>query len=90
MVEFASLSTIDLTDYRHISTSGVYGTLGLININKDVFLSVITAASPVATLRPGENVQRIVAVEFCRAYFESMNGPRLIFLRLFEQERFRR
>ncbi|MCJ1387033.1 inositol polyphosphate 5-phosphatase [Xylographa soralifera] len=64
MVEFTTLSTIDLTDYRPIRSSGVYGTLGLININKDVFLSVITAAAPVATLRPGENVQRIVAVEF--------------------------
>ncbi|MCJ1396324.1 inositol polyphosphate 5-phosphatase [Xylographa bjoerkii] len=64
MVEFATLSTVDLIDYRSIRSSSVYGTLGLININKDVFLSVITAASPVATLRPGENVQRIVAVEF--------------------------
>ncbi|MCJ1286922.1 inositol polyphosphate 5-phosphatase [Xylographa opegraphella] len=64
MVEFASLSTIDLSDYRSIRTSGVYGTLGLININRDVFLSVITQASHVATVRPGENVQRIVAVDF--------------------------
>ena len=69
MVEFAALSAVDLTDYRPVRSSGVYGTLGLININKDVFLSVITAASPVATLRPGENVQKIVAVEFCKHTF---------------------
>ncbi|MCJ1474688.1 inositol polyphosphate 5-phosphatase [Lambiella insularis] len=64
MVEFAAIDTINLSAYRSLQPHGVHGTLGLINIQKDVFLCVVTAASHVATLRPGENVQRIVAVEF--------------------------
>ena len=64
MVEFSALSAINLTDYRPLS-SGVYGTLGLININADVFLCVVSGSVRVATVRPGETVQRIVSVEFC-------------------------
>ena len=64
MVEFLALDAINLTDYRPLS-SGVYGTLGLININADVFLCVISGSVRVATVRPGETVQRIISVEFC-------------------------
>jgi len=65
IVEFAALDDVDLSEYRPVRLLGVHGTLGLINVNNDVFLCVITAASPVATVRPGETVQRIVSVEFC-------------------------
>ena len=49
MVEFAVLEDVDLTDYRMLRASGVHGTLGLININADVFLCVISGAVRVAT-----------------------------------------
>ena len=65
MVEFTTLENVDLSEYRVLRASGVHGTLGLININADVFLCVITSARNVATVRPNETVQRILAVEFC-------------------------
>lgn len=69
MVEFCSLKAIDISHYRNLYPSGVHGTLGLININTDIFLCIISKAVRVATVRPGENVQRIQAVEFCM-YFK--------------------
>lgn len=68
IVEFSSLKTLDLSHYRTLYHTGVHGTLGLINVNADVFLCVISKAARVATVRPGENVQRIQGVEFC-TYF---------------------
>lgn len=65
IVEFAAVDDVDLSDYKSLRLLGVHGTLGLINVNQDVFLCIITAASSVATVRPGETVQRIVSVEFC-------------------------
>lgn len=65
MVEFSATNQIDLSEYRMIRSSGLHGTLGLININTDVFLCLITSAVRVASLRPGENVLKILAVEFC-------------------------
>ena len=67
MVEFATLEDVDLADYRSLRPSGVHGTLGLININADVFLCVISGAVRVATVRPNETVQRILSVEFCQS-----------------------
>jgi SacI homology domain len=64
MVEFVQLSSADLSDYRTLSPLPVHGTLGLITINNDVFLSVVTQCNKVATVRPGETVQRIQGVEF--------------------------
>lgn len=64
MVEFSALEDVDLTDYRVLRAAGVHGTLGLININTDVFLCVISGATRVATVRPDETVQRILSVEF--------------------------
>lgn len=49
MVEFTAHKDVDLTDYRVLRASGVHGTLGLININADVFLCVISGAIRVAT-----------------------------------------
>jgi hypothetical protein len=64
MVEFADASTTDLSDYRTLSPLPVHGTLGLITIAHDVFLCVTTGASKVATVRPGETVEKIFGVEF--------------------------
>lgn len=49
MVEFTAHEDVDLTDYHVLRASGVHGTLGLININADVFLCVISGAIRVAT-----------------------------------------
>jgi hypothetical protein len=64
MVEFVNVSSANLSDYRTLSPLPVHGTLGLITINNDVFLSVVTQGTKVATVRPGETVQRIQGVEF--------------------------
>lgn len=64
MVEFSPTSNGLLADYRPLTPRPIYGTLGLISIGRDVFLCVITQASRVATLRPGETVERIEAVQF--------------------------
>lgn len=66
IVEFASLSAINLDDFRILPSSTVQGTLGLINIKNDVYLCMISRAVRVATVRPGENVQRILSVDFCQ------------------------
>ncbi|CAK7243531.1 MAG: Inositol-1,4,5-trisphosphate 5-phosphatase 1 [Sporothrix thermara] len=64
MVEFSPISKGMLSDYRPLTPRPVYGTLGLIAVNQDVFLSVITQALRVATLRPGETVEMIQQVQF--------------------------
>ncbi|KAI1828631.1 SacI homology domain-containing protein [Xylaria intraflava] len=64
MVEFAPASRHLLSRFRPLIPRPIYGTLGLISIGRDVFLSVITHATRVATLRPGETVEKIVSVEF--------------------------
>jgi hypothetical protein len=64
MVEFSEVSSVDLSDYRTLSPLPVHGTLGLITINNDVFLCLVTGAAKVATVRPGETVDKIYAVEF--------------------------
>lgn len=48
MVAFTAHEDVDLTGYRVLRASGVHGTLGLININADVFLCVISGAVRVA------------------------------------------
>ncbi|KAI9814751.1 MAG: inositol polyphosphate 5-phosphatase [Pycnora praestabilis] len=64
IVEFSRLTLVDLDDYRSLDTLAVQGTLGLITVNNDVFLCVVNGASRVATVRPGETVQRIHSVAF--------------------------
>ncbi|SPQ18154.1 b2308100-bce0-45c7-bb3e-237ae9db2810 [Thermothielavioides terrestris] len=64
MVEFSPTSDRLLADYRPLTPRPIYGTLGLISIGRDVFLCVITQASRVATVRPGETVEKIEAVQF--------------------------
>ena len=72
MVEFTALSAVNLEGYRPLRARGALGTLGLITINADVFLCVIGGSTSVATVRPGENVQRIDSVEFCQSSYLSM------------------
>ncbi|KAH7363870.1 SacI homology domain-containing protein [Rhexocercosporidium sp. MPI-PUGE-AT-0058] len=64
MVEFADVSSVDLGEYRTLSPLPIHGTLGLITINNDVFLCVVTGATKVALVRPGETVEKIFGVEF--------------------------
>jgi hypothetical protein len=64
MVEFADVSTLDLSDYRTLSPLPIHGTLGLITINNDVFICVVTGTTKVASVRPGETVEKINGVEF--------------------------
>ncbi|KAI0383936.1 SacI homology domain-containing protein [Hypomontagnella monticulosa] len=64
MVEFSPASKQLLGDFRPLTPRPIYGTLGLISINQDVFLCVITQASRVATVRPGETVEKIASVDF--------------------------
>ena len=66
IVEFTPLYKLDLADYHVLGANNVHGTLGLISIESDVFLCVISGADRVATVRPGETVQRIHSVEFCQ------------------------
>ncbi|KAJ1331578.1 synaptojanin [Microdochium nivale] len=64
MVEFVPVTRQLLADFRPLTPRPVYGTLGLISIDQDVFLCVVTHATRVAQLRPGESVERIVSVDF--------------------------
>ncbi|KAL3961750.1 hypothetical protein ACCO45_003273 [Purpureocillium lilacinum] len=64
MVEFSPVSSRLLKDYRPLAPRPVFGTLGLIAVNGEVFLSVITHAVRTATVRPGETVERIASVAF--------------------------
>ena len=62
-VEFADVSSADLGAYRTLGAG--HGTLGLITLNEDVFICVVTISSQAATVRPGEAVSRIDSVDFC-------------------------
>lgn len=56
-------SSSDLQGYRLLGEG--WGTLGLISLNRDVFICVVTNSSRAATVRPGETVLKIENVEFC-------------------------
>ncbi|KLU83662.1 synaptojanin 2 [Magnaporthiopsis poae ATCC 64411] len=64
IVEFAPSNRKLLSEYRPLTPRPIYGTLGLLSIGRDVFICVITQATRVATLRPGETIERIAMVEF--------------------------
>ena len=49
MVEFTAREDVESTDYRVLRASGIHGTLGLVNVNADVYLCVINGAVRVAT-----------------------------------------
>lgn len=62
-VEFSDVSSVDLRGYRPLGAG--HGTLGLVTLNEDVFVCVVTGSSQAATVRPGETVSRIDNVDFC-------------------------
>lgn len=64
IVELLPLQTAELSDFRTLSYS-VYGTLGLITVDNDVFLCVVSGTTRGATVRPDETVQKILSVDFC-------------------------
>ncbi|KAI1082757.1 SacI homology domain-containing protein [Whalleya microplaca] len=64
MVEFSPITRQLLSDFRPLTPRPIYGTLGLISINQDVFLCVVTQALRTASLRPGETVEKIANVDF--------------------------
>jgi hypothetical protein len=64
IVEFAELKAVDIGDYRNLCPVPAHGTLGLITISNDTFLCVVIGASKVASIRPGETVEKIDAVQF--------------------------
>ncbi len=63
IVELTGAEKADLSEYR-IHSHSVYGTLGLITVDNDVFLCVVSGATRAATVRPGETVQKILSVDF--------------------------
>lgn len=64
MVRLVPLSGRTLNNFRPLTPRPIYGTLGLMSISGEVFLCVVTHATRVATLRPGETVERILSVDF--------------------------
>lgn len=63
MVELMRSSSLALDQARLLGAG--HGTLGLITLNGDVFICIVTRSTNVGTVRPGENIQRIESVEFC-------------------------
>lgn len=78
-VEFLDVSSVDLGDFRRLGAG--FGTLGLITLDEDVFVCVVTGSSQAATVRPGEAVSKIDNVDFCKQRdlreFLSTHGHRL-------------
>jgi hypothetical protein len=64
IAEFGPGTDLGLDEYRSLGFKEVFGTLGLITVNNDVFLCVVSSATKAAEVRPGETVQRINTVEF--------------------------
>jgi hypothetical protein len=69
MVEFTTVEAADLDGYQSLKGQAlnwkVHGTLGLITIENDIFLCVVSGvtARPI-TVRPGETVRKIESVDF--------------------------
>ncbi|KAF8969491.1 inositol polyphosphate phosphatase [Flammula alnicola] len=68
IVEFLPKDQVDLTSLAKLSNRVVKGCLGLISVENDVFLAVITSATEVGNTRPSgthpESVARIHEVSF--------------------------
>ncbi|KAJ7639012.1 inositol polyphosphate phosphatase [Roridomyces roridus] len=66
VVEFLPQSQVDLSNVIRLNTRVVKGCLGLISIEKDLFLAVVTSATEVGNTRPTaeESVARIHEVCF--------------------------
>ncbi|KAL1680770.1 SacI homology domain-containing protein [Schizophyllum commune] len=68
IVEFLPKDQVDLSNAVRLTTRGVKGCLGLISIENDLFLSVVTSATEIGNTRPSasspEAVARIHEVRF--------------------------
>jgi hypothetical protein len=64
MVEFGSVTSLDLSGYRPLGLLAAHGCLGLITIGDEIFICVVSGTTKVADIRPGETAQKIFAVEF--------------------------
>ncbi|KAG8871354.1 inositol polyphosphate 5-phosphatase [Serendipita sp. 405] len=68
MVEFVPKEEVDFTGLIRLSARQIQGCLGLMNIENEIFLVVVTLASPIGDLRPSsmktEEVHRIQEVVF--------------------------
>lgn len=64
LLEFTQRSSIDFDKYRLLSDIEHKGCLGLIEINSDVFVCLISGSEVVASPRYGETVNLIHGVEF--------------------------
>ncbi|GBB91089.1 hypothetical protein RclHR1_01820018 [Rhizophagus clarus] len=69
-VKLVKSSEFDANDYRRLSSKPIYGCLGLLQVEKDMFLAVVTGSTHIGEIRPGESVHRILDVEFY-----SLNDP---------------
>ena len=63
IVELDLVNNVDLKEYRILSYS-VHGTLGLITLDDDIFLCVVSGTSRAATVQPGHTIQKILSVDF--------------------------
>ncbi|KAJ2964777.1 hypothetical protein NQZ79_g295 [Umbelopsis isabellina] len=54
----------DVSQYTILNSRPVYGCLGLINVQNECFLAVVTDCVQVGKVRPGEDVYRIQNVSF--------------------------
>ncbi|KAF0414452.1 DNase I-like protein [Gigaspora margarita] len=57
-------SDVDIMEYRQPGSRAVYGCLGLLQVEREMFLAVVTECLPVGEIRPNESVFRIIDVEF--------------------------
>jgi hypothetical protein len=73
--EFGPVDDLSLDSWVPLSFRPVFGTLGLISINNDIFVCVVSSATRAADARPGETVEKINNVEF-RTWFEVIAKPR--------------
>lgn len=64
VIEFLPREEVDLKEYRKLSDRDIHGFLGLIEVEGDTYISVITGAIQVASPIPNETINKIFSVEF--------------------------
>ncbi|KTW32136.1 uncharacterized protein T551_00818 [Pneumocystis jirovecii RU7] len=64
IVKFCKWDDVDCSEYSLVAFRAVYGCMGLINIENNIFICLITGYSQVAAVRSMETVNRIHDVEF--------------------------
>ncbi|ANB15580.1 phosphatidylinositol-3-/phosphoinositide 5-phosphatase INP53 [Sugiyamaella lignohabitans] len=64
IAEFKKIEHVDVEAYVPLSRSECFGFLGLINIDRDIYLCTITRQAEVASPRQGDTICRIYGVEF--------------------------